>query len=48
LEEIEEVSDPLLQGVDRALLGFAQMSFEFGDGLLDRIELTSLWGDHSM
>ena len=29
LEEIEEFADPLPEGVDRTLLGFAQMGFEF-------------------
>ena len=39
VEEVEEFADALPEGVDRALLGFAQVGFEFGDGLLDRVEV---------
>ena len=35
------MADALAQAVDRAFLGFAQVSFEFGNGLLDRVELTN-------
>ena len=39
MEEIEQLADALPKGIDRALLGFAQMGFEFGDRLLDWVEI---------
>ena len=39
LEEVEQFADALPQSIDRALLSFAQVSFEFGNGLLDRVEV---------
>ncbi|MBV8589028.1 MAG: hypothetical protein JO212_03020, partial [Acetobacteraceae bacterium] len=38
-EFAQERADPAPQRVDRALRGLAQQRFEFGDSLLDRIEV---------
>jgi hypothetical protein len=34
LEQIEQLSDAVPESVGRAVLGFAQVGFELGDGLL--------------
>jgi hypothetical protein len=40
---VEDFSDFVPQGVDRAFGGFAQESFEFGEGHFDGIEVGRIW-----